>query len=591
MSLFGDGFTLAATEAVLGPDALHAVDALAEQSMLSVRETAHGLRYRMLETVREFGRMKLKEAGEEEPARRAQLAWAAAYSLGHATRLFGPEEFAAADALRAEEGNLADLLRQALAEPDPATTVRLLAGLGAMWSVRGDHERILVHGDAISEALSGWTPPPGLVEVTRAATLVTLSNIMVVAEHRGYGLLDLLRRLPAGAETDPRMAALTVVTLAGEGLGTPAILERLAELSTSDDEHVAFAAMRQRAHLLENAGDVAGAVEAAEQTVALLKQDDGQWLGAIMHAMQAHLLLQLGDRRRAVEHARIALPVLHRIGASDDEAQLRAVLVSAAIADGDLERAEAELAVIERINDNEPVMGGVATLALCSAEIALARGETDSALAAFRLGVQRARELRVPGMADMEAAPWTVVAESIALTAHAYHARGDAVRYGERLFADIARHDLLSPHNPHLDYPMCGSMLFGLGAWGLLRGAMPAERAIRLLVLAERFSYNILLPSMAIERIEPHAERAAPGLLAAVRAEYGDRRGAGLLGEAQRFVEQAGELTGGSQVPFVAADRQRREDRDDGQAGDDRPGHLAGDGGVVGQVAGRRDQV
>src|SRR6185436_15714192 len=97
LSLFGDGFTLAVAEHVLGPDALHVVDALTEQSMLSVRETTYGLRYRMLETVREFGRMRLEEAGEEALARTAQRAWATAYALEHALELFSLTQFAAVD--------------------------------------------------------------------------------------------------------------------------------------------------------------------------------------------------------------------------------------------------------------------------------------------------------------------------------------------------------------------------------------------------------------------------------------------------------------------------------------------------------------
>src|SRR5690606_21039121 len=147
----GDGFTLTAAEHVLGPDALPAVQALAEQSLLNVRETDHGLRYRMLETVREFGRMRLAEAGEEAPARAALRAWATDYALTNAAMLFSPAQFAAADALQAEESNLADLLRRALGEPDPATAVQLLAGVGTLWMIRGDHPRVIVLRDALRQ--------------------------------------------------------------------------------------------------------------------------------------------------------------------------------------------------------------------------------------------------------------------------------------------------------------------------------------------------------------------------------------------------------------------------------------------------------
>ncbi|MFD0468663.1 BTAD domain-containing putative transcriptional regulator [Nonomuraea thailandensis] len=538
LSLFGDGFTLEAAEHVLGPDALHVLDALTEQSMLSVRETAYGLRYRMLETVREFGRMRLEEAGEEGPAREAQRAWATEYALRHASVLFGPAQFEAADALRAEEGNLADLLRQALGESDPVTTVQLLAGVGALWSIRGDHLRIIAHREAIVQVISGWWPPPHLVEVTRAAMLITLMNVLVAADVRDEPLRDLLRRLPAGEATDARIAAMAGVALACHTNDGAEMHRRLAELRGDADPDVARAATHASVHVLENAGDMRGAMEAAERTLALTAQDEGPWFPAMMHAVLAHLIMQLGDRRQAVEHARVAIPVLSRLGAADDETQLRALLLTSALADDDLGTAQAELSAIERINDRQVVLGGVAMVSLCAAEIALARGETATALEEYRTAVQQARGLRLPGVPMTECTPWTLVAESATLAAYAYHAPPEDVRYGAELFSTLCGYDVLTVDDPALDYPLCGVMLFALGAWGLLRGAMPTGDAIGLLVLAERFAYNSASPSLSFERIEPYAERAAPGMIAARRAEYGDRRGSDLLGEARELVEQ-----------------------------------------------------
>ncbi|MEV0997204.1 BTAD domain-containing putative transcriptional regulator [Nonomuraea sp. NPDC050202] len=564
LSLFGDGFTLEAAEHVLGPDALHVLDALTEQSMLSVRETAYGLRYRMLETVREFGRMRLKEAGEEEPARAAQRAWATEYALRHASVLFSPAQFAAADALRAEEGNLADLLRQALGESDPVTTVQLLAGVGALWSIRGDHLRIIAHREAIVQVITGWWPPPHLVEVTRAAVLITLMNVLVATDRRDDPLRDLLRTLPTSDATDPRISAMARVALACHTTDGAEMHRRLAELRRSADPDVLRAATHASVHVLENAGDMRGAIEVAERTLSLVTEDEGAWFPAMTHAVLAHLVMQLGDRRRAVEHARVAIPVLSRLGAADDETQLRTVLLTSALADGDLDTAQAELAAIERINDREVVLGGVAMVSLCAAEVALARGETAAALEEYRTAVHRARGLRLPGVPLTECTPWMLVAESAALTAYAYHAPPEDVRYGAELFATICGYNVLSVDDPALDYPLCGVMLFALGAWGLLREAMPPGDAIGLLVLAERFAYNSTTPSMAFERIEPYAELAAPGMIDARRAEYGDRRGYDLLDEARELVERVRDR-GGSHVALVAAHRQRREDRDDDQ--------------------------
>ena len=87
LALFHDGFSLEAAREVLGGDAVDAVQGLVDQSLLSVRETPTGLRYRMLETVREFGRMQLVDAGEEGEARDALRRWATAYARLHGARL------------------------------------------------------------------------------------------------------------------------------------------------------------------------------------------------------------------------------------------------------------------------------------------------------------------------------------------------------------------------------------------------------------------------------------------------------------------------------------------------------------------------
>src|SRR5581483_49716 len=113
LSLFHDGFTLAAARAVLGDGAVDAVQGLVDQSLLSVRETRTGLRYRMLETVREFGRMQLVDAGEDGEARMVVRRWATDYVREHGSGLSNAAQFAAIDAVSAEEVNLADELRGA----------------------------------------------------------------------------------------------------------------------------------------------------------------------------------------------------------------------------------------------------------------------------------------------------------------------------------------------------------------------------------------------------------------------------------------------------------------------------------------------
>ena len=158
----------------------------------------------------------------------------------------------------------------------------------------------------------------------------------------------------------------------------------------------------------------------------------------------------------------------------------------------------------------------------------------------YRESAVRMREVQLPGRPRTGMEPWVLFGEAMALAAHARYAAGDDVAHGEALFRACRTGALrvLASDNPHLDYPAAGLVLFALGAWSLLRRAAPAEDALRLLALADRFAYNRMIPTMRWERITPAAEEAAPGLLARLQAEYRDCPQPGLLTQARLAVER-----------------------------------------------------
>jgi predicted ATPase/DNA-binding SARP family transcriptional activator len=540
LALWGDGFTLDAAVAVLGGDAVDAVDGLVNQSLLSVRETAAGLRYRMLETVREFGRMQLVDAGEDAEARAARRRWATEYAREHGQRLSGAEQFAAIDSLGVEEINLADELRDALASGDNGALVELLSPLGTFWSMRGEHARLIVLVDAVVAALSGWSPPAERGDATRSALAVLLTNTMFAGPNRTAPISALLQALGPSAGGDRRVAAITRVMLAYDPADPAAFPERLERIVEDGDRETRLTALHLLTHVRENTGDPAGAVEAADLALSLRADDDGPWQAAMLHSQLAQLTMQLGHTGVAIEHARAALGVMRRLGARDDEVQLRSLLGLCAIADGRLADAEAELSSIDRIDESEAIFGGTAVRQVGRAELALARGDHDTGLRLYRECAIHMRELEFPGVPRTGAEPWALFGVSTALAAHAHYATGSDVAHGRALFAACRADALegLAATDPHLDYPVTGQVLFALGAWGLLRQATPTDLATALLGLADRFAYTRIIPTLAWERVAPRAEEAAPGRLAEVKAHYADRDPRELLDEARALVEQ-----------------------------------------------------
>jgi predicted ATPase/DNA-binding SARP family transcriptional activator len=538
LALFHDGFTLEAARAVLGDGADDGVRGLVDQSLLSVRETRERLRYRMLETVREFGRMQLIDAGEDDDARAAQRRWGIAYGRQHGARLTGAEQLAAIDALEAEEINLADELRGAVADGDAVAIVELLAALGVFWMIRGEHTRLIVLSEAVADAVRDWRPPAELEAATRAAMTVLLTHAMVVGQERIAPIRAVLERVGCG--DDPRLAGPLTVLSAFDPSDPDASLRRVDALCAESDRHTALAACQWMSYWQENSGDPTGAVDAAERALALTRAHDGPWQAAMLHTQLAQLKMHLGERGAASEHARAAIPVMHRLGATDDEVQLRALLALGAIGDGRLDAAEQELEHVDRIEESEAIFGGLAVRQIGRAELALARGDAAAGLRIYRDCAVTMRALQLPGIPRTGLEPWALFGDATALAAHAYGTSEADEDGGRELVRACREHALraLDPANLQLDYPVAGMVLFGLGAWGLLRHATSVDDAVRLLVLADRFGYNRTIPTMAWDRIAPHAEEAAPGRIGALRAEYRDRRPADLLEEARRVIER-----------------------------------------------------
>jgi predicted ATPase/DNA-binding SARP family transcriptional activator len=558
LALFHDGFTLEAAETVVGVSAFDSVRGLVDQSLLSVSEVPAGIRYRMLETVREFGRMQLGQADEEASARTALRDWAAGYASAHQAGMTGPGQFAAIDAISAEETNLADELRGAIDDRDRGSLVQLLAALGLLWTMRGEHLRLVVLARAVAEALRGWQPPPDLAGPARIAVAITLNNSMMIGGDEADGpMMVLLRQLGPDPDGNAYLSGLIRVLLAydsaGPGsfphrfaadavgrAGPTGFPERLAALAADPDRHTAAVASQWLGHERENAGDPAGALADIQRVLALTRDEDGPWSRAMPHGVLAELTMHVGDHAAAVGHALTALPVMQRIGASDDELQLRTLLVFCAIGEGRLADAADELDRMDQVAESAVAFGSAVFRQVGRAELALASGDIGTGLRMYRDRTVRMREIELPGITRTGMEPWALFGEAMALAVHARYAAGDDIAHGEALF-QVCRTgalQLMTSENPHLDYPASGLVLFALGLWSLLRRAAPAEDALRLLALADRFAYNRMIPTMRWERITPAAEEAAPGLLARLAAEYQECPQPDLLTQARLAVER-----------------------------------------------------
>lgn len=497
LSVFRDGFSLDGATAVLAPedghsDALDVLIALVEQSLVVVAED-ESLRYRLLETVREFGRMQLVDAGDDSEANDRLRAWAMALCRDAQARLFSREQVTTMTLLRAEEGNLVEGLRHAVADQDAEAAAALLAALVGFWSVEGSHLKILNLAVPVLPLLSERPIVPGSEDDLRAALASTLLTARIFSGDGQEAGIARLRELGAGSGS-PRTRAGVVGLLAMSEAGPDEQMDVLARLTASEDRYVAAWASIWASQAWENLGDLDAAVRLGEQALSLADPEDGPWAVALVQAHLAGVLLQSGRREQARTYAEAAIPTMAELGAVEDWAQTRATVALVAIAQGELDEAERTLDELGRDDRIESVFGGAIGYLCGRAELLLARGQVEEGLEAYRVAVGRLNGHTMPGV-DLEGLePWVLFPQAASVAAHC--------RYGHRTAAHHARDDLrakaadvLASADPFLDHPIMGGVLFALAAWEIT-GDETSDAGRRLVGLAEGFSLNLMLPSL-----------------------------------------------------------------------------------------------
>jgi predicted ATPase/class 3 adenylate cyclase len=144
LAVFAGGCDLAAAEAVCGAEPLAADDvldllgSLVEKSIVMLEEGDAGARYRMLETIRDYAREKLEQAGDTEATARRHCEHYFAVAKGIRDGLQGAEQALWVSCGEQELDNL----RAAMALPlaggiDPALAVKFAGALYEFWNRRG----------------------------------------------------------------------------------------------------------------------------------------------------------------------------------------------------------------------------------------------------------------------------------------------------------------------------------------------------------------------------------------------------------------------------------------------------------------------
>ncbi|GAA4796474.1 ATP-binding protein [Streptomyces ziwulingensis] len=523
LSVFPGGFTQESAGYVLGAagDPLGLLERLAGQSLVTVDEGPSGVRFGMLETLREFGAARRAEAGEDEVVTGRFLAWARDFGRARHDMLFHRDPMPSWAGVRAEQDNLVLALRHALARSDGPATAAVTAVLSSLWATDTNFVRLAALAAETGGPLSRFRPGPEDIETVRSAAAVCAASVFMGHGPHAVRQLVTLRRLPpAPPDTLPR--ALAAVLRAVPDMRPPDY-GVLRELCAAEDPGLAGIAECVASYVWESEQEPERALDSARRMLGTLERLGNPAMLVLGHGRISELCLQLERGEEAYVHLRAALGALAECDDPSDSVGVRWALVLACLQRGETEEAEywLRLAALERPSESARIY--TPDLA-ARAEIALARGLTEEGLGLWRRAVERVRTGSAQQAGDPFVDPWSLRIRSAALAAHALHGGLEAVAGWAGLLRDQVLVLLSSPTGPSgaaagapAELPVYGTVLLALGLAGVARGD---RTAVRLMALGERMAVVREFPSLSAARSRRVAEDADRAAYAEARSAY-----------------------------------------------------------------------
>ena len=361
LSVFAGSFDLTAAEQICGVDPLASDDmldllaSLVDKSLVLSAEWAAGTRYRMLETIRDYGREKLQRAGESTAL--AQRHYEYYFVLAKAARngLLGRKQ---AEWMRRVETEL-DNVRAAIAlgltgDGDPIIAVKIAVAMQGFWILGGhategrDYIRVML-------AL-----PPVQAHETALAHALYVGAALATSQGDYAQARDMLER------------CLVLRRALGNEVDVAAALSTLSEA-------------------LVHRGDIASAGEREEEALAIFRRLGDRRGEAIGHQHLAQICIYSGDDREARNHLEQSLAIAREIEHLELQGECERMLGELALMSSDraeaLHRIARSLAVCRDAGDKRgeaSALRWMGNVDLVAGNIANARIRLSGALRAFQ---------------------------------------------------------------------------------------------------------------------------------------------------------------------------------------------------------------
>jgi predicted ATPase len=317
-SVFAGDFSLEAAEAVLADDStdgagssdeqvdvLDGLASLVDKSLLLAAERAGEMRYRLLETIRQYGAERLQAAGETEARQRRHAAFFRDLVCGAVAELNGPGHDAAAARLLREHDNARAALDAVTSQRAFDIALPLARGLADYWFMHG----ALGDGVARLQRLIALDPPPGLALAQLIQPAGTLAMYL--------GLRDLAR---GWFERGLQMARDMTQERASDALQARMLASLGALAVAGGDYPEARRWLEQALEQCARVGDKTNAAK-AHNNLGIALSSMGDQAGAREHLLAALALHRASNRQVDLANGLLSLAELEQAAGASAEAR------------------------------------------------------------------------------------------------------------------------------------------------------------------------------------------------------------------------------------------------------------------------------
>jgi len=331
LAVFSGSISVAAAEAVVDVvDVESRLASLVDKSLLQLVAVKGEPRYRMLETIREYGLDRLSARGEVAEVRRAHAGYFQGLARAAEPKLRTADQLLWFARLDVEQPDLLAALKFLADTGAAQAALELALDLAWYWMILGRHAEVTVWCRAALDA-----------DGERSADTALLAEAFYAINAVAWGANDHdpqvaqrmedLRGLSArladvGPNAYPMLVMLRpiVALFSGDDRYRDELFE---DALRSPDPWVAASIRSFRAAVAENAGDLAGMREDATISLAQLRELGDRWGQANSLQVLGQLDLMAGDLATAEADYLEALQLTTELGAREDQVMMRLRLV------------------------------------------------------------------------------------------------------------------------------------------------------------------------------------------------------------------------------------------------------------------------